>query len=182
MGEVRSPGSEMLRATITWGVLLIAAGPAIETAAIELETPIPSGGSQAAPLAVNPCAPLGPVSLEVPEPLQGAPGISTNFLGFGYDDNATETGAVSIPPDPMGAAGPDRLVAVVNSMIEARSKSGVLLWRDSLADFFAPRARRRARLIPRSSMTTTRIDLWWSLSNGSRPAPIPTQGTSPVSS
>jgi hypothetical protein len=63
----------------------------------------------------------------------------TSFDGFNYDDNATENGNyLFIPPDPIGAAGLDRLIAVVNVMIEARSKSGTLLWRDALQDFFSP--------------------------------------------
>ena len=64
--------------------------------------------------------------------------MTTTFEGFGFDDNRTETGFLFIPPDPMGAAGRDRVVAVVNTMIEARDKEGTLLWRDSLRDFFAP--------------------------------------------
>ncbi|MFC2051588.1 Ig-like domain-containing protein [Chloroflexota bacterium] len=67
------------------------------------------------------------------------PASSLSFLGFDYDDNATENGGVHmIPPDPIGAAGIDRLIAVVNSMIEARDKIGTSspLWRDSLEDFF----------------------------------------------
>jgi len=43
-----------------------------------------------------------------------------------------------IPPDPIGAAGTDRLIAVGNVLIEARNKSGSLLWRDALKDFFSP--------------------------------------------
>jgi len=63
------------------------------------------------------------------------PGV--NFDTYNFDDNVTENaGFLFIPPDPIGAAGPDRLVGVVNAGIEARSKAGVLLWRDSLKDFF----------------------------------------------
>jgi hypothetical protein len=66
-----------------------------------------------------------------------APAIGTAFEGFNFDDNGTETGGWAfIPPDPMGAAGTDRLIAVVNVMIEARNKTGTLLWRDALKDFF----------------------------------------------
>jgi hypothetical protein len=64
--------------------------------------------------------------------------VSTIFDGFDFDDNAVENGGFYfIPPDPIGAAGTDRVVAVVNAMIEARTKAGGLLWRDSLAVFFA---------------------------------------------
>jgi hypothetical protein len=61
------------------------------------------------------------------------------FEGFGFDDNAAENGGVLfIPPDAIGAAGKSRVIAVVNTMIEARNKGGQLKWRDSLAGFFAP--------------------------------------------
>ncbi|MEE9189542.1 MAG: hypothetical protein V3U16_02100 [Candidatus Neomarinimicrobiota bacterium] len=63
--------------------------------------------------------------------------VSSTFLGFNYDDNVTENIAWFIPPDPIGAAGNDRLIAVVNTMIESRNKTGTLLWRDALSDFFA---------------------------------------------
>lgn len=65
------------------------------------------------------------------------PGIG--FLGYNYDDNIVETGGFAyIPPDPSGAAGPDRLLAVVNVGIECRDKLGNLIFRDSLRDFFSP--------------------------------------------
>jgi hypothetical protein len=61
------------------------------------------------------------------------------FDGPDFDDNSDETGGyVFIPPDPIGAAGTNILVAVVNVLIEARSKGGILVWRDALQDFFAP--------------------------------------------
>jgi hypothetical protein len=66
--------------------------------------------------------------------------VGPSFDGFGYDDNFTENGFRTVPPDPIGAAGTDRLVAVVNSMIEARSKTGTLIFRDALKDFYAPLA------------------------------------------
>lgn len=71
--------------------------------------------------------------------LQGSFGCSVgNFIrGFHYDDNGIQNGANSIPPDPSGAAGAERLVAVVNRMIEVRTKLGVLTFRDGLKDFFA---------------------------------------------
>ena len=67
-----------------------------------------------------------------------APSIGNTFEGFNYHDNITETdGWMFIPPDPIGAAGTDRLIAVVNVMIEGRTKTGSLLWRDALRDFFS---------------------------------------------
>jgi hypothetical protein len=65
------------------------------------------------------------------------PGVG--FLAYNFDDNATETGGwLFIPPDPIGAAGLDRLISVVNVGIECRNKTGTLLWRDALRDFFSP--------------------------------------------
>ena len=113
---------------------------------ISHEIPEPSGGSQIGSRLSSEGAYLGPdswlgvtpESAQVPTP--GAT-IGATFEGFGFDDNATENGGfVFIPPDTMGAAGTDRLIAVVNTMIEARTKAGALLWRDSLADFFSPLA------------------------------------------
>lgn len=65
--------------------------------------------------------------------------IDATFEGFNFDDNSTENGGfVFIPPDPIGAAGLDQVIAVVNTMIEARDKSGNLIFRDALQDFFGP--------------------------------------------
>jgi hypothetical protein len=76
--------------------------------------------------------------------------VSLTFDGFGFDDNAVENaGTYFIPPDPIGAAGTDRLVAVVNAMIEARTKAGGLLWRDSLKDFFTTLAPANALFDPK---------------------------------
>lgn len=73
--------------------------------------------------------------------------VDKSFLSMTYDDNPVENirqstglGVRFIPPDPSGAAGHSRVVAVVNSMIETRTKSGQLKWREGLRDFFAPLA------------------------------------------
>lgn len=43
--------------------------------------------------------------------------ITSSFNGFDFDDNATEnSGFRFTPPDPCGAAGTDRIIAVVNTM------------------------------------------------------------------
>jgi len=63
------------------------------------------------------------------------PGVG--FLAYNFVDNGTETGFIFIPPDPCGSAGPDRLISVVNVGIECRDKTGTLLFRDSLKDFFS---------------------------------------------
>ena len=119
---------------------------ASHASALEAETPKPSGGSEAGVRRFSAeCVVLGPTPYEEgaepralpPSPAEG-PGIQTSFEGFGFDDNAIETGTLQLPPDSSGAAGVDRLIAVVNVMIEARDKSGILIFRDSLRDFFAP--------------------------------------------
>jgi hypothetical protein len=76
-------------------------------------------------------------------------GVDKRFEGFGFDDNDTENDTFIIPPDPIGAAGKSRVIAVVNSMIEARNKGGKLKWRDGLADFFAPLAPARRPFDPK---------------------------------
>jgi hypothetical protein len=63
--------------------------------------------------------------------------ITTTILGFNFDDNFVENGIRIVPPDPHGAAGANRLVAVVNRMIEVRKKDGTLMFRDSLQSFFS---------------------------------------------
>ncbi|MGH9890940.1 MAG: hypothetical protein ACREA0_02930 [bacterium] len=68
----------------------------------------------------------------------GSAVVDKTIESFKFLDNAVETGFVTIPPDPIGAASKTRLVSVVNVMIETRTKEGVLVWRDSLRDFFAP--------------------------------------------
>ncbi len=82
-----------------------------------------------------------------PAALQGSPtegsGLKSftpgvGFLGYNFDDNSTlNDGYLFIPADPMGAAGPDRVVGVVNTGIECRTKTGTLLFRDSLKNFFS---------------------------------------------
>ena len=65
--------------------------------------------------------------------------VQKAFDSVNFDDNADENdGFRFIPPDPIGAVGYSRIIAVVNTMIEAREKSGGFLWRTSLANFFAP--------------------------------------------
>ena len=64
--------------------------------------------------------------------------VDRQFEGFRFADNLTEAETLFIPPDPIGAAGHSRVIAVVNSMIEARNKGGALQWRAGLPSFFAP--------------------------------------------
>ena len=121
--------------------LLLILLPSVASAQVA-EIPLRSGGSQPSSYISSEGVSPGPYRAESwllpPPPSPASPGIETSFDGFGYDDNPTETGSFAIPPDSSGAAGLDRLVAVVNKMIEARNKAGGLIFRDSLRDFFAP--------------------------------------------
>ncbi len=107
---------------------LVLADPGIDPSELQLE-PYPNGretGVTADPTAATGTAPW-------------APPIQKSFIGFDFDDNADENdGFRFIPPDPIGAASHSRVIAVVNTMIEARNKGGALKWRSSLAEFFAP--------------------------------------------
>jgi len=65
--------------------------------------------------------------------------VQKSFLGVNFDDNAEDNdGFRFIPPDPIGAVGHSRVISVVNTMIESRTKGGKKKWRSSLAEFFAP--------------------------------------------
>ncbi|MGD8306500.1 MAG: hypothetical protein PVF17_07585, partial [Ignavibacteria bacterium] len=66
------------------------------------------------------------------------PSAITTFDGFDFDRNTVLTGSRFIPPDPIGVGGLDRVIAVVNVMIECRNLAGDSLWQDDLAGFFAP--------------------------------------------
>jgi hypothetical protein len=60
-----------------------------------------------------------------PEPL--APPAGSLIEGVNFDDNAINTGGgLFIPPDPIGAVGPDHLVSIVNTSIEWHTKAGIL--------------------------------------------------------
>jgi hypothetical protein len=65
------------------------------------------------------------------------PNTITTFDGFDFDDNPIYNGGFYfIPPDPCGVAGLNRVIAVVNAMIECRDTTGTLIWQDDLAGFF----------------------------------------------
>ena len=97
-----------------------------------------SGGAEASLLAprMKSVAPFATSPTRGPDAAGFIPGIG--FLAYNFDDNILETGSMFVPPDPCGAAGPDRLLAVVNAGIECRDKVGTLIFRDSLHDFFLP--------------------------------------------
>ena len=99
--------------------------------------PAISGGAEARHLMTrSPIVPEDPTVDPLAPIFPGA-----GFDAFGFDDNATVNGGfLFIPPDPIGAAGVDRLIAVVNAGIEARTKTGTLIFRSSLQSFFSAAA------------------------------------------
>lgn len=74
----------------------------------------PSAGSQATGI---PAPPPGP------EPA-APPLLGSTIEGINFDENAANTGFYQIPPDPIGAAGSNHLVSVVNTSIEWHTKAG----------------------------------------------------------
>ena len=110
--------------------------------------PLPSGGSQAdhIPASENILlpGPFEPAPPPAPDPF--APGLGTNFSSLTFDEDAANTGFYHIPPDPMGAAGSNHVVAVVNSSIRWHTKAGVQQYNNRLGknsststgSFFAP--------------------------------------------
>jgi len=66
-----------------------------------------------------------------------SPNLLVIFDAINYDVNHTTTGSWLIPPDPIGAAGPNHVVNVVNSSIEWFTKTGTNQNRQSLATFFS---------------------------------------------
>lgn len=89
-----------------------------------------------------------PAILKTGVPLQktpaALPGIASREIvqtieGIDFDQNGVNNGgALFIPPDPHGAAGPGHLVAVVNVSIEWYTKGGALQHSESLKTFFGP--------------------------------------------
>jgi len=71
--------------------------------------------------------------VKAPAPL--APGIVTSFEG--KDDGAQPDGFLHRPPDPTVAAGPNHVIAVVNSTIDIYNKAGGLVLESSMASWFA---------------------------------------------
>jgi hypothetical protein len=53
-----------------------------------------------------------------------SPSAITTIEGINFDENESISGFYSIPPDPIGAAGPSHLVSVVNTSIEWFTKTG----------------------------------------------------------
>ena len=64
-------------------------------------------------------------------------GLYSHWNAIDFDGNATNTGFYNIPPDPIGAAGPNHVVNVVNTSIEWYTKAGVQQNSQSLQSFFS---------------------------------------------
>lgn len=111
--------------------------PAAAQGPLTSEEPVISGGGAMAGGIFAPGVSSAPVGVPPPVPLVPPP-VPVRFDSVHFDDNSVENGGfLFVPPDPIGAAGTDRVIAVVNAMIEARTKpAGGLIWRDSLMDFF----------------------------------------------
>ena len=81
--------------------------------------PEPSFGSYNSQQQINP--PMISTIQTYQQPVTSSldPTINITFEGYGFQDNPTvNNGGWANPPDPIAAAGTDRLVAVVNAMIE----------------------------------------------------------------
>jgi hypothetical protein len=79
----------------------------------------------AAPVLANPSLASSPAPL--------APILDSSFAGLGNPPHGQDV----IPPDTMGAAGPNHLVSLLNSDFGVFSKSGTLLQKVSLQNFWA---------------------------------------------
>lgn len=66
------------------------------------------------------------------------PFVVQRFDGVDFDQNANLTGFFSIPPDPHIAAGPNHVMTVVNTTVQAFTKTGGVVLQESLRNFFAP--------------------------------------------
>jgi hypothetical protein len=66
-----------------------------------------------------------------------APALTSTIEGITFDENGNNNfGALSIPPDPHGAAGPNHVVSVTNTSIEWHTKAGAQQNSQSLSSFF----------------------------------------------
>jgi len=90
------------------------------------------GREPSTPAAAPPANNTGGVTLPV-----------TSFSGPTIDDDKTETAPIQppglrfVPPDPIGAAGPDHVVGVTNVLVNFYRQDGTADFQDSLYDFFA---------------------------------------------
>ena len=100
--------------------------------------PMRSGGSYRESLTLDTYGRSDYSQSKISTPTYSQGNVLTRFEGFNFIDNPLQNdNRLFIPPDPIGVAGIDRLIAVVNVMIEARDKTGQLLWQEGLRDFFS---------------------------------------------
>lgn len=118
-------------------LLLVCMALALEAQVPEAETPEISQGAQADEY-MQTIASSGKLSASQLVPsnpffsrerfgvvtLASYPGLLTSIEAINFDQNTANTGFFQIPPDPMGAAGPNHVVNVVNSSIQWFSKAG----------------------------------------------------------
>lgn len=82
--------------------------------------------------------PVTPSKQQLPF-VQGAAPLLLNWSAFGFEDNPVVNGGYYfIPPDPIGAAGPNHVVNVDNAAIQWFDKVGTLQSTMSLQGFFSP--------------------------------------------
>jgi len=87
--------------------------------------------------------PIDLISYQYPSALAGPQSSSSfdpiiSFEGINFmEDAANNGGSYHIPPDPIGAAGPNHVVSVVNTSIEWYDKTGVQQNSQSLSSFFS---------------------------------------------
>ena len=139
---VRLPGRSfaVLRSWLLPAFVLFAAAARLFADPIQpTGVPLPSAGS------LGGAIPTGPIqlnSVEAPPPEPEAPGVITSIEGINFDEGAANSGFYNIPPDPIGAAGPNHVVSVVNTSIEWHTKAGVQQLSQKLGftsgGFFAP--------------------------------------------
>lgn len=75
---------------------------------------------------------------DAPAPKPLAPALTSSFDTTTLVTNIINTGFIFIPADPIGAAGPNHLVNVVNVTLRIHDKAGTILEDTSLASFFSP--------------------------------------------
>jgi len=118
--------TKLIKNIIAAAVILLAFGSlntslwAVEPTELTMEPPVPIGPGPS----MRSEMPLGPPTTPASDPL--APPAGSLFEGINFNDNATNTGgSLFIPPDPIGAVGPNHLVSIVNTSIEWHTKAGV---------------------------------------------------------
>lgn len=101
--------------------------PAAEPVATLVDAPVvetvsESGGAAAQAFAVRSPAPAGKTGGDDVSTL--ASPLLANFAGTNFDTEFSNANEYHIPPDPIGAAGPNHLVSVTNASIEYFTKTG----------------------------------------------------------